>query len=154
MPTKTPAKKEDATKKETAKSVAKTERYFYAVGRRKTAVAKIKLYPSKEEKSTLSVNDKMADKYFPIERLWEIAAAPLGLMGDSKFRVVVKVSGSGVSAQAEAVRLGIARALVISDETFKKTFKDMGYLTRDPREVERKKPGLKKARKSPQWAKR
>ena len=140
--------------KEVKKSAAKDEKYFYAVGRRKTSVAKIKLYPSKEEVSTVSVNEKKVEDYFPTERLWVIAASPLELMGDSKFHVVVKVSGSGVSAQADAVRLGIARALVVFDETLKKTFKDKGYLTRDPREVERKKPGLKKARKAPQWAKR
>lgn len=141
----------EKTPKESAKS---EEKYFYAIGRRKTSVAKIKLFPSKEEKSSIEVNEKKVEDYFPIERLWEIAASPLELMGDSKFRVVVKVSGSGVSAQADAVRLGIARALVVFDETLKKTFKDKGYLTRDSREVERKKPGLKKARRAPQWAKR
>lgn len=137
--------------KESAKT---TEKYFYAIGRRKTSVAKIKLFPSKEEASSIEINEKKAEDYFPVERLWEIVKSPLELMGDAKFRVVAKVSGSGVSAQADAVRLGISRALVVFDETLKKTFKDKGYLTRDPREVERKKPGLKKARKAPQWAKR
>lgn len=142
-------------KEKTSKESAKIEgKYFYAIGRRKTSVAKIKLFPSKEEKNSIEVNEKAVEDYFPIERLWEIAVSPLELMGDSKFRVAVKVSGSGVSAQAGAVRLGIARALVVFDETLKKTFKDKGFLTRDPREVERKKPGLKKARRAPQWAKR
>ncbi len=151
------ATKKTVEKEKTEKEPAKTkvaERYFYAIGRRKTSVAKIKLFPSKEENNSIEVNEKKVEDYFPIERLWVIAASPLELMGDAKFRVVVKVSGSGVSAQADAVRLGISRALVVFDETLKKTFKDKGYLTRDPREVERKKPGLKKARKAPQWAKR
>lgn len=150
MPTKITVKKEETAKKETAK----TDKYFYAIGRRKTSVAKIKLYTSKEEKNSIEVNDKKVEKYFPVERMREVASAPLALMGDAKFRVLVNVSGSGLSAQADAVRLGISRALVVFDETLKKTFKDKGYLTRDPREVERKKPGLKKARKAPQWAKR
>jgi len=145
------AVEKENTKKEGA---SKEERYFYAVGRRKTSVAKIKLFPSKEEQSSIEINEKKLEAYFPVERLWEIAKAPLELMGDSKFRVSVKASGGGLSAQADAVRLGIARALVVLDETLKKTFKDKGYLTRDPREVERKKPGLKKARRAPQWAKR
>ncbi|MFA7319102.1 MAG: 30S ribosomal protein S9 [Parcubacteria group bacterium] len=145
------AVEKENTKKE---EVSKEERYFYAVGRRKTSVAKIKLFPSKEEQSSIEINEKKLEAYFPTEHLWEIAKAPLELMGDSKFRVSVKASGGGCSAQADAVRLGIARALVVLDETLKKTFKDKGYLTRDPREVERKKPGLKKARRAPQWAKR
>jgi small subunit ribosomal protein S9 len=82
-------------------------------------------------------------------------SAPLVAVGqDGKADVIVKVVGGGITGQAEAVRLGIARALVKFDNTYKKTLRDLGFMTRDSRIVERKKPGLKKARRAPQWAKR
>lgn len=150
MAIKKTTKKEDEPKKE-----AKTSKYYYAVGRRKAAVAKIKLYRSNGVQSTLVINERKLEEYFPVVRLCETAKAPLALAGEgTKFEAVVKVFGGGVSAQAEAVRLGIARAMVVFDETLKKSLKDKKFLTRDSREVERKKAGLKKARKAPQWAKR
>ena len=150
------ATKKTIEKKETEKeTVEKKDKYFYAVGRRKTAIAKIKLFSSKEAKNTFVINERKIKEYFPLERLIELIESPLLLVGEnSKFKVEVKVVGGGTNAQAEAIRLGISRAMVIMDETLKKSLKDKGFLTRDSRKVERKKPGLKKARKSPQWAKR
>jgi small subunit ribosomal protein S9 len=137
------------------KKASRVDRYFYAVGRRKTSIAKVKLYPAKGVENSFLINEKEFEKYFPIERLREEAKAPLALAGEgNKFNITVKVIGGGVSSQADAVKLGIARALIIFDETLKKSLKDKKYLTRNPREVERKKPGLKKARRAPQWAKR
>lgn len=167
-------------KKEELKEEAKISKgvYFYAVGKRKTAIAQVRLYPhtnktlkansaentsgigvgvypeSKEVKGIL-VNKKEVEKYFPITRLKETAVAPLIATANlEKFAVVVRISGGGISGQAEAMRLGIARALVKFDETLKKQLRTLGYMTRDARIVERKKPGLKKARRAPQWAKR
>jgi len=143
---KTPAKKKDASKE---------GRYFYAVGRRKTSIAKVKIFPVDEAKNSFEINGRKMNEYFPLERLGETAQSPLALAGEgAKFSVVVKVIGGGTNAQADAMKLGIARALVLFDESLKKSLKDKGYLTRDSREVERKKAGLKKARKAPQWAKR
>ncbi len=141
-------------KKETQEE-KKSSRYFYAIGRRKTSIAKVKLFPTKTSKNVIIVNERKINNYFPIVNHQDIINAPLALTGkDDKFKVVIKVVGGGVSAQAEAIRLGIARALVILDKDLKKVLKSEGFLKRDAREVERKKPGLKKARKSPQWAKR
>lgn len=153
MATKKVAEKEEKPKK--AKTEAKdAKRYFYAVGKRKEAVAQVRIYPS-DKGSEFSVNDRKAEEYFPVARFLEAAKAPIVLTGnDGKFDVTVHVRGGGVSAQSEAVRLGVARALVKSDEEMRKSLRDLGFLTRDARIVERKKAGLKKARKSPQWAKR
>lgn len=146
---KTP-KKEDTKTTEAVDDV----RYFYAVGRRKTAVAQVRIYPTEKAENFL-VNEKKVEQYFPVARLKETAKAAISSSGqESNFNVTVKVMGGGVSAQAEAVRLGVARALVKFDETLRKNLRDRGYLTRDSRVVERKKPGLKKARRAPQWAKR
>lgn len=135
--------------------VEKTERYFYAVGRRKTAVARVKIFPKKKSGFSLLINGKKNEDFFSIKRLIPLAESPLALVGEEKgFNAEVKVSGGGINAQAEAVRLGIARALIVFDKDYKKELKAQGFLTRDSRKVERKKPGLKKARKSPQWAKR
>jgi small subunit ribosomal protein S9 len=144
-------KKIEEKPKEEKEEVAK---YFYAVGRRKTSIAKIKLFPSEDAQSALSVNDRSLEKYFPLSNLADLAKSPLDMTGENKFSIQVKVSGGGVSSQAEAIRLGVSRALIIFDETLKKSLKDKGYLTRNPRKVERKKPGLKKARRAPQWQKR
>lgn len=140
-------KKEDAPKSKDAK-------YIYAVGKRKTAIAQVRLYPVEKAKD-LVVNDKKLDDYFTITRLKETAKAAFVAAGqEGKFDMTVHVMGGGINAQAESIRLGVARALIKHDETLRKSLKDCGYLTRDARVVERKKPGLKKARKSPQWAKR
>ncbi len=153
MPTKKTIKKEDeATPKE---KVAKKGAYFYAVGRRKTAIARVKIFPSDIAQNTLTINEKKFEEYFPVSRWRDLAKAPLALAGEgAKFSVEANVYGGGISAQADAVKLGIARALVLFNKDLKKALKGEKFLTRDPREVERKKFGLKKARKAPQWAKR
>ena len=131
------------------------ERYHYAVGRRKTAIAQVRLYPVKEGVSPEHVvNGKGIDTYFSVHGR-SVAASSLQHTGLSDaFRMSVSVRGGGVSAQAEAIRLGVARALLLHDETLRATLRVHGLLTRDSRSVERKKPGLKKARRAPQWAKR
>lgn len=144
-----------AVSKEGVNKVEKNSRYFYAIGRRKTAIARVKIFPSDEAQNPFQVNKKTASAYFPTARLEETAKSPLMLAGEGvKFSVMVTVSGGGTNSQADAVKLGLARALVKFDETLKKSLKDKGFLTRDSREVERKKAGLKKARRAPQWAKR
>jgi len=132
------------------------EVYFYGVGRRKASVAQVRLYAyDKATDSDFIINKKKLKDYFPGANLQNTFLSPLKAVGlYGKMRVTVLVRGGGVTGQIEAVRLGISRALVKYDETLKKSLKDLGYMTRDAREVERKKPGLKKARKAPQWAKR
>jgi small subunit ribosomal protein S9 len=132
------------------------ETYFYGVGRRKSSVAQVRLYAyDKATDADFVINKKKLKDYFPGANLQNTFLSPLKAVGlYGKMRVTVLVRGGGVTGQIEAVRLGIARALVKYDETTKKTLKELGFMTRDAREVERKKPGLKKARKAPQWAKR
>ncbi len=130
----------------------KSDKYIYAVGRRKTAMAKIKAF---EDKSSFLVNDKDFSKYFPTKSLQKIILAPLSLLSlDKKIGFIVFVSGGGLYSQAGALRLAISKALIIRNPEDKPTLKKAGYLTRDSRKKERKKPGLKRARRGPQWAKR
>lgn len=132
---------------------SKPDRYFEATGRRKTAVARVRLF-TRGEKQFL-VNGKPLEQYFTDKQDQETATSSLKKMKClDKFKVTVVVSGGGHSAQAEAVRHGTARVLVDFNLNFKKRLRKVGYLTRDPRMRERKKFGLKRARKSPQWAKR
>ena len=131
----------------------KPDRYFEAVGRRKEAVARVRLF-TKGEKEFL-VNGKPYKEYFTLRDDQEKATSSMEKMKCfGKFRVTVIVRGGGRNAQAEAVRHGTARVLVDFNNNFKKRLRKVGYLTRDPRMRERKKFGLKRARKSPQWAKR
>ena len=126
--------------------------YIEAIGRRKTSVARVRLMKGSGK---MSVNDRDAKNYFGLSRLMADALAPLtDLKIAGEWDVSAKVSGGGVHAQAGAIRLGVARALVKKDEALKKLLRTSGFLTRDSRMVERKKYGLKKARRSPQWAKR
>lgn len=144
-------------KKVAAKEEMKTPdgEYFYAVGKRKTSIAQVRVYLASKGDQGIMVNGKKADNYFTLDRLRAAVAAPLVAVGqDGKADVLVKVVGGGFTGQAEATRLGIARALIKFDINLKKTLRDLGFLTRDARVVERKKPGLRKARRSPQWAKR
>ncbi len=131
------------------------EKYFYATGRRKTSVAKVRVY-QKGEKPGVTVNDKDLSAYFAENKtLIDKVNAPLdSFQLKDQYAVTGKVLGGGIAGQAEAIRLGISRALLLINEEYKKDLKARGYLTRDPREVERKKPGLKKARRAPQWKKR
>lgn len=131
---------------------SKPERYFEAVGRRKTAVARVRLFTKAGD---FSVNGKPYSTYFPtvdLQKISEEALQKMKLFG--RFKVSVKASGGGVHAQAEAVRHGLARCLIKFNPDFRKRLKRAGFLTRDSRMKERKKFGLKKARKAPQWAKR
>lgn len=147
-----------ATKKvsETTEKAVKKEKYFYAVGRRKTAVARVRLYAQKSLKENeVVINGKTIQEYITVTDLKESLLTPFTLTGQNKgFRATIVVKGGGIRGQAESIRLGIARALVLFDENFHPVLKSAKLLTRDARKVERKKPGLKKARKAPQWAKR
>jgi small subunit ribosomal protein S9 len=134
--------------------VAVSDRYVYAVGRRKTAVAQVRLYPSVAAEIAV-VNKRPIREYFGTEALEAVALSPLKTSGlEAAFRVSVVVRGGGLHGQAGAVRLGVARCLIKHDPLLRGTLKALGFLTRDARVVERKKPGLKKARRAPQWAKR
>jgi small subunit ribosomal protein S9 len=131
----------------------KEKKFWQGVGRRKTAVAIVKIF--KEKDDGFYVNKKPLENYFPLFELQKTAKAPLELLKlEDKFKILVKVSGGGLVAQSEAIRLGLARALVEYKEEFKKKLKKAGFLRRDPRIKERKKPGLKRARRAPQWQKR
>ncbi|MBU2101508.1 30S ribosomal protein S9 [Patescibacteria group bacterium] len=134
----------------------KDNKYFEGVGRRKSAVARVRFFPGGPG-GLFKVNGQDYKEYFDVERLRQSAVAPLKIL-DSATRksagVEVKVKGGGIMAQAEAVTLGLARALIKLNVDFKKELRVAGYLTRDPRRVERKKFGLKKARRAPQWRKR
>lgn len=124
----------------------KTRLYHYGTGRRKSAVAQVRLYP--EGSGKVSINEKA------IETPDEAYLAPLRLVGQTGVDVSAHVVGGGFQGQLEAIRHGVARALVEMDEEFRTTLKKAGYMTRDPRAKERKKFGLKSARRSPQWSKR
>lgn len=128
-------------------------RYIEAVGRRKTAIARVRITPA--AKGSFIINDKDVKEYFTTNDLQVLAQEALSKseIGE-KFIVTVKVLGGGIHAQAEAVRHGLARTLVERDEQVKNTLKKLGFLKRDSRQVERKKFGLKKARKAPTWSKR
>ena len=154
-PAKVAAVKE-TPKEKPARTTKVSEKYFYAVGRRKTSVSQVRVYPSqKAGEAEVVINDKKLKDYFPVLSMQAVLVAPLKMAGaDRNFKVTVLVRGGGITGQLEATRLGIARALIKFDETLKKSLKDAGMLTRDSRVVERKKPGLKGARRAPQWAKR
>ena len=136
--------------KKTVISVA-SGRYFEGVGRRKTSVARVRLVKGE---GTFLVNGKDVKNYFQSDKLVSVAYEALTKTGASGFDISVKASGGGISAQAEAVRHGSARALLEAKPEMKDILASLGYLTRDPRMVERKKYGLKKARRAPQWKKR
>jgi small subunit ribosomal protein S9 len=129
------------------------ETYTTAVGRRKTATARVKLTPA--GKMSITVNGKPSGEYFNTKERESITKDAFHVDGvDGNFEIVAKVTGGGISSQAEAIRMAIARALEKQTPNLRKQLKAAGYLKRDPRGVERKKPGLKKARKAPQWSKR
>ena len=148
------AKKENKISKE--KISKKDEKYFYAVGRRKSAVAQVRLFPvNKAGEKDLIVNGRKMKDYFLRDDLQDIFVSSLKEIGmQDKFRITVLVRGGGITGQAEAIKLGISRALIKFDIDLRPALKAGGFLTRDARKVERKKPGLKKARRAPQWSKR
>ena len=128
--------------------------YFEGIGRRKTSSARVRITPSTKKTHSIVVNDLAIDKYFDLEDKITSVRKPLSVLATEIFEISVHVDGGGITGQAEAIQLGLSRALVKYDETLKKQLKDNGYLTRNPRAKERKKPGLKKARKAGQWSKR
>ena len=129
--------------------------FYYGTGRRKTAVARVRLYPSENGNVEIIVNERPYTEYFPILRLQEEVLTPFKVTGSlGKFRVVANIRGGGVSSQAQALRHGIARALLEFDPSLKSLLKEKGLLTRDPREKERKKYGRIRARKRKQYRKR
>lgn len=149
---KTPVKKA-ATKKAKTPEKAFTGKYFEAVGRRKTSVARVRIFVDK--KGVFTVNSKSLKDFFGTDDLATVANAPLRKIKMlEEMSVSVKVLGGGIRGQAEAVRHGIARALEKYDPDLRLRLKKSGYLKRDPRAKERKKYGLKKARRAPQWSKR
>ena len=126
--------------------------YFYGTGRRKSSVARVRLYAGTGK---VTVNDRDIDDYFGLETLKLIINQPLDVTENiGKFDIVANVNGGGISGQAGAIRHGIARALLTVDETYRGALKAAGLLTRDPRMKERKKYGLKAARRAPQFSKR
>lgn len=131
----------------------KDEKYIETVGRRKTAIARVRMTPG--ARTIVSVNNKEAGKYFFTEALHAAALEPfLKVSLPTQFAITVVVTGGGIAGQAIAVRHAISRALVEYDHTHRTILKKEGFLKRDPRAKERRKPGLKKARKRPQWSKR
>lgn len=149
---------ETATPVETAAGVPPldvegTSRYWEGVGRRKTAVARARLFTRGEK--GIWVNERAFAEYFPYPKHQKVASEAIDTMNtEDRFHVTVHVRGGGTSAQAEAVRHATARALLLFNSEFRKRLKRAGFLTRDARATERKKFGLKKARRAPQWGKR
>jgi small subunit ribosomal protein S9 len=128
-------------------------RYFEGIGRRKSASARVRIYPGGN--GTVVINDIPGDEY--LDRLGDLenALAPLEVLGQlNKFNVTVLVNGGGVTGQSDAIKLGVARALLKMDENLRSDMRRNGFLTRDARVKERKKPGLKRARKAPTYTKR
>ena len=126
--------------------------YFYGTGRRKSSVARVRLYPGSGK---ITINNRDVDDYFGLETLKLIINQPFGVTGTAgKYDIVANVNGGGISGQAGAIRHGVARALLLADETYRPLLKKAGFLTRDPRMKERKKYGLKAARRAPQFSKR
>ncbi len=149
-----------ATKDKAKKSDNKffTGTYHYGVGRRKTATAQVRVYcdvKDSVDESGLVINGKKYTEYLHTDSQKDLFLEPIKAAGlTEKCAISVLVKGSGIASQADAAKLGIARALVKYDEALRPVLKAQGLLTRDARKVERKKPGLRKARRSPQWSKR
>ena len=127
--------------------------YFYGTGRRKSSVARVHLFPNGT--GAVTINGRDIDNYFGLETLKLLVRQPLATTGnEGKFDIVATVTGGGVTGQAGAIRHGVARALLLADENNRPALKAAGFLTRDPRMKERKKYGLKAARRAPQFSKR
>ncbi len=126
--------------------------YFYGTGRRKSSVARVRLYPGTGK---ITINGRDIDDYFGLETLKLIINQPFGITNTfGKYDIVANVKGGGISGQAGAIRHGVSRALLLADESFRPLLKKSGFLTRDPRMKERKKYGLKAARRASQFSKR
>jgi len=156
---KTPKETKKVEEAKTTEAKEEGKNYFEAIGRRKTAIARVRLFTCNPAQSigegNFLINNKNYKEYFPTLILQQVIEAPfVRLKSLNRFNATVKVKGGGPTGQAEAIRLGISRALVLFDINFRKKLKKAGFLTRDARVVERKKFGLKKARRGPQWSKR
>ena len=126
--------------------------YFYGTGRRKSSVARVRIYPGT---GNITINGRDIDDYFGLETLKLIINQPFGVTGTTgKFDIVANVRGGGISGQAGAIRHGVSRALLLADDSYRPLLKKAGFLTRDPRMKERKKYGLKAARRASQFSKR
>ncbi len=136
-------------------STTKGPRYIEAIGRRKSAIARVRITENKGGKGSFVINGKTMNDYFSIRSLQVILEEALSkVKGAHKFTVTANVSGGGIHAQAEALRHGLSRALVTFEPSWRERLKKAGFLKRDSRAKERRKFGLKKARKAPQWSKR
>ena len=126
--------------------------YFYGTGRRKKSTARVRIMPGT---GVITINGRDIEDYFGLETMKLIVNQPFGVTGtEGKFDIIANVRGGGFSGQAGAIRHGVAKALLQADETFRPALKKAGFLTRDPRMKERKKYGLKAARRAPQFSKR
>ncbi len=140
----------------------KKEKYYEAIGRRKAATARVRLLTKKstdaqadESKALIFVNDQPYYEYFPLNRLQAVVESPFKkLKSVNRFKASIHIYGGGIAGQADAIKFGLSRALILFDPNFAKKLRRAGFLTRDARVKERRKYGLKKARKSPQWSKR
>ncbi len=135
--------------------MAKQEKnqYYEGVGRRKASIARVRIFEGEKEKG-IKVGKRKAEEYFNTIELINAVYAPLEATAMKDLLIKARVKGGGQRGQADAIQLGLARALVKLNGEFQKTLRDLDHLKRDPRKKERKKPGLKKARRSPQWSKR
>lgn len=153
-----PGVKEAVRSERLPEQAKKKDKYFAGIGRRKTSVAQVRLYPQKKTEDQpveVLVNKEDYKVYFATAKMCAMSISPIELLNlANRFRISAMVSGGGKGSQAEAMRLGVARALIVANPIFRKPLKRAGYLTRDARKKERKKPGLKKARRAPQWQKR
>ncbi len=132
--------------------MSKDSKYIEAVGRRKSAIARVRIVS--DTKNSFTINDKPLADFIKVKELEKIATEPLEQEGAGKWKVTALVKGGGIASQAEAIRLGLSRAIIENDHSLRGTMKKAGFLKRDPRVKERRKFGLKKARKAPQWSKR
>ena len=136
-----------------AKATSKKKVQYWGTGRRKKAIARVRLIPAGD--GQITINGKTVDEYLCLDTLKFIVRQPLVLVeADAKYDVIVNVCGGGYTGQAGAIRHGIARALILAEPELREALKKAGFLTRDPRMKERKKYGLKKARRAPQFSKR
>lgn len=131
-----------------------TKDYVFSVGKRKSAIARVRIMKTRTKGLKVTINDKDYKDYFPYVAWQELVLKPLRTTGQENLSISIKVSGGGKKGQMEAVSHGLARALLKIDEELRATLRKEGLLTRDDRVKERKKPGLKKARRAPQWSKR
>jgi len=131
----------------------KIEKYFEGIGRRKESVARVRITETK--KAEISINEKKIEEFFPVKEFQNSVNAPLEATGlSNKLSISAVVKGGGLRGQSDAIKLGLSRALVKYDNALHRALKDLDYLKRDSRKKERKKPGLKKARRAAQWRKR